>query len=160
MVVNVSQAVPAVFPALGQNVLRVTIDFALAAWNTIATHEVFTVTGLVKATVFYRVTGNAAAGAGGLVSFGREGALTAFAAAQGFANLTTGNIVIPGATIAAFLGANAYAVDGDADTIIEGLDLGYEITVAAFTGGTIEAVCFWTPISSGATVVAGAGGAL
>lgn len=145
---------------LGQNIVRVVIDFTLASWNTVATHESFTINGLVQACAFYRVTGNAAAGAGGLISVGREGLTTAFAAAQLFSNLTTGNIIIPGATVAALLGTDAYQIHAGANTILEGLDLGYEITVAAFTGGTIEAICLWTPISSGATVVAGTGGAL
>lgn len=145
---------------LGQNAVYVTVDLSVAAWNTVATHEVFTVTGLVKAIAFYRVTENAAAGAGALISFGREGSTTTFAAAQLFSNLVAGNFIQPGGTTSAFMGFDTYQAVAGALTVIEGLDLGYEITVNAFTDGTLEAVCFWTPISAGSRVVAGTGAAL
>jgi hypothetical protein len=43
---------------------------------------------------------------------------------------------------------------------IDGLDIGYEITGEALTSGNIVFHCVWDPLSAGASVVAGAGGAL
>lgn len=44
--------------------------------------------------------------------------------------------------------------------IAGGMDVGYEITGAALTGGVLEFHCVWVPLSSDGLVEAGAGGAL
>ena len=41
-----------------------------------------------------------------------------------------------------------------------GLDVGYEITGAALTGGSLEFHCVWVPLDDNGLVEAGAGGTL
>jgi len=144
--------------------LQTSINFATAGWNEVRSHEVFTVTGFVSALVFYRVTQSLTSGGAATVAFGDQGSTGRYSAAQAYTNLTAGNLVSPGATVSAFLRLwNNYFVSGtgnNADNVYIDWDLGYEIAAAALTGGIIEATCFWTPISDGATVALGNGEAL
>lgn len=145
------------------NVARVSIDFSLPAWKTVASHEVFEVTGLVKVQVLYLVRETLVSAGAPTISFGYEGALTAYAAAQVHTNLVAGVWVAPGGTV--FTINNQTGIFNNAGTgrgadIISGLDLGFNVNVAELTDGEIEAICYWSPVSAGAMVVAGAGGAL
>ena len=150
---------------LGQFRTEYTIDFTVAAWKTVATHEVFTVTGLVRVLLFWRCTESLLGGAGALaqIAFGVEGETNRYAGAQLCTAIDAGEFVAPAAggavtklETSAFIGH----ATNDADTVLDGLDIGYEITVEAETDGTIQAICFWTPISSDGAVVVGAGGVL
>jgi len=58
--------------------LSVTADFALAAWNTIATHEVFTVTGTVRVRIVPRISASLTSGGALTAQLGVAGATTAF----------------------------------------------------------------------------------
>ena len=149
------------FSTLGMNRTVVSIDLTSATWNTLASHEVFTVTGLVRCLVFWRIT-EGFAGIGASVQFGREGATSEYALSSVVGNFTAGTFVIPGGTVATNDEAGNFLNSAtlDADMLLDGLDIGYEITGAALTDGTIQAICFWTPISPDGAVVAGAGGVL
>jgi hypothetical protein len=46
------------------------------------------------------------------------------------------------------------------DYVINGLDIGYEITGAALTGGVLVFHCVWEPLNDSGLVEAGAGGTL
>ena len=99
----------------------------------------------------------------GAIAFGVEGETNRYAGAQLCTAIDAGEFVAPAASGAvtkletsAFIGH----ATNDADTVLDGLDIGYEITVEAETDGTIQAICFWTPISSDGAVVVGAGGVL
>jgi hypothetical protein len=147
------------------NMVMKTIDFSDATWNTAATHEVFTVTGVVRAMVIYRVTESLASAGSPTIAFGVEGTTNDYAAAQNHTNLTAGRFVSAAGTVATNIMrwqvvTAAATANTPADNIINGLDIGYVIATAAMTDGTVEAYCFWSPISAGATVVEGAGGAL
>lgn len=157
---------PPVYHAALPNFLRVNVPFTSANWNTIGSHEVFTLTGFVRVHVMYLVTGSLTSAGAAQISFGREGTTAEYAAAQVVTNLSAGRAVAPGGTFvgAANWASNFMRFDSAglrADFFIpNGNDLGYEITVADLTGGTIEAVCNWAPLSSDGLVVAGAGGSL
>jgi hypothetical protein len=159
-----AQGIPAGQGLLGPNRVDVTIDFSAAAWNTVAGHEVFTVTGMVRATCFYLCTEDLTGGAGAEIAFGREGATGAYNTARVVTGYDVGLYANP-----AIAGAptNVLSLEdfvGDpvtlADLIISELDLGYAISVNPATDGTILAVCFWSPISPNGRVVAGTGAAL
>ncbi len=146
-----------------ENRVRVLIDGTLAAWNTVATHEVFTVTGMVRLLVLYFVRTTIGSAGAAQMSFGREGATSNYAAAQVVTGLTTGVFVVPAGTVSTQVTANSIILQPttvNADLIISGLDIGYEVTVAALNAGVIEAYCYWSPVSDSGLVVAGAGGAL
>ena len=155
------EAIPSGIEALGRYKTKVTVDFTLAAWNTVANHRLFTVTGVVRAVGLYVVTGSLTSGGAATISFGWTFSNTAYAAAQTFANLTAGNIVNPNGTVTvaaltqAFISTAAYA-----DVISDAQNLGYAIATAALTGGAMDAYCFWTPLSDDGSVAAGTGGAL
>lgn len=143
-----------------------TVDFTSATWNTVGTHELFTVTGLCQvATAYFIPTSLTSAGAPTL-SFGIEGATTAYNTAQLHTVYSTLNHVRSGALSPAStvqwgeLTTTAQSALNGGLMILNGPDIGYEILIAAMTGGAIDAYCFWTPLESGASVVLGAGGAL
>lgn len=151
-------------PLLGQYKTKTSIDFTQVAWNTVANHRVFTVTGMVRAIVFYDVTGNLASGGGATISFGDTTAVANYSAAQAFGNLLATNFVVPALTIATVKQTGQfmdYTVSAyQSDSIYKGVNIGFAIAVAALTGGTIDAYCFWTPINDAGLVVPATGGAL
>lgn len=150
-----------------ENTLQVSIDLSNSTWNTVASHEVFTVTGPVRHLVLYYISESLDSGGAAMISFGRAGAVTQYSAAQTYTNLTAGKLVLPGGTTLLNIGQwGAYfqrfdgtgtAADSANPT---GNDLGYDVTAAALTDGTILAYCFWSALAPGGLVVAGAGGSL
>lgn len=138
-----------------QNHLVVTADLATgSSWETAASHEVFTVTGLVRVRLWALCTENVAGG--GSIQFGYEGATDGLIASTTATDLDANELwydATPTTQIDTF--ANVVF-----DRVINGLDIGYEITAAATTNGTLEFHCVWEPLTAGASVVAGAGGTL
>lgn len=135
--------------------IAVTADMANATWNTQTTHEVFDVTGRVRARILILCAVNIA-GAGS-IQFGYAGVTNAFVASTAGTDLDVGDIWID-ATPTETNGAFATMVT---DRVVpNGLDIGYEITVAALTGGSLVFHCWWEPLDALGNVVAGAGGVL
>lgn len=137
------------------NYIAVTADFTSATWNTIATHEVFTVTGLVRMFVIAEVTGNGA-GATATIELGNEASTGTWIAATTITDMASGEI---------WADATPTETEGNYssllfDKVVNAVDIGYEIKVAAATGGSIVFHCCWEAINSTGAVVAGAGGAL
>ena len=152
-VANVNQEVS----ANNSRYLAVTATMTESTWNTVGTHEVFTVTGAVRARMWITCGDNVGSAADGAsVSFGVAGATTAFIAATAEDTLDTGELWHSNSPAA------AYAAFGTAvmDYVINGLDVGYDITVEDLTGGVLTFHCVWEPLSATGAVVAGAGGTL
>lgn len=146
-----------------ENRLVVNVDFEQAAWNTVASHKVFSITGAVVAFVIFRVTETLTSGGAAQISFGRQSDTDSYAAAQVITNLTAGVLVNPGASTTQARGLGVFRAAGTtpADSVLSSIaNYGYEITVADLTNGSLECICYWTPISEGATVVAGTGTAM
>lgn len=146
------------------NYFAVTADMTSATWNTQASHETATVTGMVRVMILIECTGTLTDAADGAsIQFGYEGATSGWigstgAAGAGGNGLAAGEIWIdatPADLQAAF--ATAFVVD---KVIAGGLDIGYEITGAALTGGTLVFHTWWWPLNATGAVAAGAGGAL
>lgn len=144
------------------NLLYVTADLSSATWNTAATHEVFVVTGVVRAKLWIVCTATLTDAADAArIQFGDETttnsmiAITAGATA-GAALIATGDLWYD-ATPDLLIANYSTAVF---DKVINGLDIGYEVSGAAFTGGSLVFGCEWQALSAGATVTAGAGGVL
>ena len=147
------------------NRLEVSIDFSNATWNTVASHEVFTLTPPVAFMVTYYVSASLASGGAPTIAFGDENNAARYAAAQVHTNLTANVFVNPQATVSGVLqlGDDLGMWDQakiNALAFAAGYDLGYTIAVAAMTGGTILATCCWTAKGAGGSIVEGAGGAL
>lgn len=145
------------------NHIVVTANMENATWNTVATHEILTITGAVRLQVWAVCTeGMTSAGGAGAseIRFGSE---------------TSTQLL--GYTNDADWSANTFVVFSNGSgggsvfdlqltpTVIKEIllyneDFGYEIANYALTDGTIEFHCVWWPMRTSATVVAGAGGTL
>lgn len=135
------------------NYLAVAADFSSATWNTVATHEILTVTGLVRVRIIPVCTVDLT-GASATIALGVEGAATTFIAA------TTGTDIDAGEIWLGTTPAGQFAYSSVVDRVVQGLDIGYVVATAALTAGAITFHVWWDPLETGATVVAGAGGTL
>lgn len=128
-----------------------------ATWNTQASHEVFTVTGLVRLRMWVECTTNlASAGDAAQLQLGVEGATNAFIAATNEDALDANDIWYDATpTVVYDTAANSIL-----DYVVNGLDVGYEITGEALTAGALTFHCAWDALNSTGNVAAGAGGSL
>ena len=148
--------------ALAGNYIAVTADLSAATWNTVASHEVLTVTGLVRLRIWIECTKTLVDAADGAdIQFGLEGVTDAFIAATGAAG-KGGSTLSAGELWYDTSPATVYDTMGNVvmDYVVNGLDVGYEITGAALTDGTLVFHCVWEPLNASGNVVAGAGGTL
>jgi hypothetical protein len=156
------------FPGSGSirlsNYFTITADMTSATWNTIASHEIATVTGLVHMVIIPECTSTLTDAADGAsIQLGVEGSTAALIASTGAAGAGGNTIATTEQWLDATpadLVATRTALNALDFTVGGGLDVGYEITGAALTGGTIIFHVFWEPISSTGAVTAGAGGTL
>lgn len=140
--------------------LRNEIDFSLAQWNAVGTHEVFTVTGFVKIFLLARILQSLAGGAGATIQLREEGG-GVIIPATGFAVLTAPNVWWNNGGV----GAVKNEFDGFVDSsyfyrLSNGPDYGFNVAVNPLTAGRIEFYGIWTPLSADGLVVAASGGAL
>lgn len=148
------------------NAFTVTADMTSATWNTIASHEIATTTGLVHYIIIPHCTSTLTDAADGAsIQLGVEGSTAVLIASTGAAGAGANTIstnefwldATPSDLVDTRTAENAldFWVDG-------GLDVGYEITGAALTGGTLKFEIFWEAgdAAGAGTAVAGAGGTL
>jgi len=153
------------------NHLVVVADLATGSgWETVASHEVFTVTGLVRVRMWALCTETLTSGGTPTLVIGVEGDTDQFITNLG--SWTAGDVFVwlASNTMAGANGENWALTNGDIaglsvypvvlDIVLYGIDIGYEIGTAAMTDGTLEFHCVWEPLSAGATVAAGTGGTL
>ena len=138
------------------NKLTVTADLSSATWNTVASHEIAVVTGLVRVQILplCTVTGDDTSGNTGTISLGWDGTVAGMIAATEVDDLAAGEFwydATPTTTGEAF----ATAV---LDFVLDGKDIGYTIATEAAVAGSIKFHIWWIPLESGATVTAGEGG--
>jgi len=149
--------------ALASNHIAVTANMASATWNTAASHEVFTVTGTVRMWLWVLCTDTLTDAADAAdIQFGVAGATDAFiaataAAGKGGAGLAAGEVWCDATPADTYGNASSLILD---KIVSGGLDVGYEITGAALTGGSLEFHCVWVPLDDTGNVEAGAGGTL
>jgi hypothetical protein len=140
------------------NYFTVTADLTSATWNTAAAHEIAVVTGLVMVSILAQVTdtGDDTSGDTATIALGVEDATAAMIAATEVDDLLAGELwydTTPTTTAEAVATALLR-------WIVNGSDIGYTIAAEAAIAGTIVFHIWWVPLSSDATVAAGAGGAL
>ena len=149
------------------NYFSVIADMTSATWNTQSKHEIATVTGIVHMIVIPSITGTLTDAAdAAYIQLGTEVdtasliASTEAAGAGGGGILSTGEIWVD-ATPSDVV-AQRTKIDALDFLVANGADVGYEITGAALTGGTIKFHVFWEQLPTDPTgaVVAGAGGVL
>lgn len=139
------------------NYLSVTATMTSATWNTETTHEVFTVTGLVRLRMWIECTTNVtSSGGGATLTFGPETLGTGIIAATGEDDIDAGELWYDDSPTTAY---DTYA-NAVFDYVVNGLDIGYDIDGEALTAGVLVFHCVWEPLNSTGNVTAGAGGAL
>jgi hypothetical protein len=143
---------------LTEQYLSVDANLAQAAWNTVASHKVFNVTGAVRMRMYNECTVAGVNTAGSAqICYGLAGSTSAFIAQTPISQFGIGDMWIDATP------AETHATYGSAiidQVIVGGVDVGYEITGSAPSGGTIRFHCLWTPLSADGAVTAGTGSAL
>jgi len=142
--------------------LVVTANMTSAVWNTVDTHEVFTVSGAVRARMWIicRDTLTDAANLA-TIRFGIADWVIAFigetpAAGKDGVTINAGEFWFDTSGSSIYVDPAA----GILDLMVIDSDIGYRIVGEALTGGELEFHCVWEALEEGATVVAGAGGSL
>lgn len=148
-----------------KNYFAVNADMTSATWNTVAKHEIATVTGSVHMKIIPEITSTLTDAADGAsIQFGDEVLTSSLigstqCAGGGGKTLSTGELWFD--TSASTTAAKKSLYDNLDFVIVHGLDVGYEITGAALTGGNIRFHVYWEEVgTAGGTVTAGAGGTL
>jgi hypothetical protein len=136
------------------NYIPVSVDFSSATWNTVATHEILTVTGAVRLRIIPICSTDLTTAGAGTIQLGDEGSTTAFIAATAGADIDAGEIWLTGTP------AKVMAFSSVIDRVESGNDIGFQIVTDAFTGGIIVFHCWFEPLNATGAVVAGAGGTL
>ena len=141
------------------NYFSVDVPMTSATWNTVAAHEIITVTGSVHIQMILEITGTiTSVGGNATLILGDETTTNsliastdaeALAAGEWWADATATRTIIDDIRIAGL------------DFIVSGKDIGYTIGTEAFNGGNIIFHVYWEEIGNpGGTCVAGAGGVL
>ncbi len=129
----------------------VSITFAALTTGAVATHEILTVTGLVRLRIAAVCSVNVA-GAGS-IQLGVEGVTNALIASTTGTDLDAGELWYDATPTTAYdTFANVVF-----DRVINGLDVGYEVTADTLTSGTVIFYYWWEPLNSTGAVVAADG---
>ena len=145
------------------NYFAVTADMTSATWNTVASHEIATVTGMVHMIVIPECTETLTDTADGAsIQLGHQSLTTALIASTTAA--TAGTVIETGEIWVDATPADVMVLRSGFEPldfiIAGGLDIGYEITGAALTDGTLVFHVWYEPLNSTGAVTAGAGGSL
>jgi hypothetical protein len=138
------------------NFIQVTADMGTTTWNTVATHEILTVTGTVRVRMLIECTESIAdADNTGMIQLGVAGATNAFIAATTGTAIDANDLWYDTTPTTTYDTTSTCLLD---KVVTGGVDIGYEIATTDFTNGTLVFYCWWEPISSDGAVVAGTGG--
>jgi hypothetical protein len=139
--------------------LAVDVDLSQTAWRTVASHKVFNVVGMNRIKLYTECIASGVDAAGSAqICMGLVGSTSAFVVATPVSQFT--NIgrfwldATPTETHATFASA---LID---QVVPNGINIGYEISGSAPSGGTLRFHALWTPLSPSGQVTAGLGSAL
>lgn len=137
------------------NYFAVTADLTSATWNTVAAHEIATVTGAVRVRILPICTSDVTSGGAITFILGTE------TTTNGMIASTDGTTIDAGEAWLTTTPSHLHAKTAVLDFIIAaGQDIGYTIGSNAATGGTIVFHVWWEPLDATGAVAAGAGGVL
>lgn len=137
--------------------IEVTADLSSATWNTVAAHEIATVSGLVRVMIVaeVEVEGDDTSGNTATIALGFDGTPAGMIAATEVDDLAAGELWYDATpTTTGDTKANAML-----DFVINGKDIGFTIAEEAATAGQIKFHIWWFPLEDDAEVAAGEGGA-
>ena len=130
----------------GSYVERKTVVFATGTTGAIGNHDIFTVTGAAHVVVVGYCTADLT-GATATISLGTDGVVA------GLIALTTATTIDNG-----MIWFDTAPSECETLTSLGGAwvsdNISYDVLTAPIDTGTITFVCFWTPVSANATVVA------
>ena len=152
-----NQIIGADFSYNRANYFEVTADFSSATWNTVAAHEIVTVTGAVRVKIIPRCTSSITAGGAITLILGTETTTDGLILSTDATTIDSGMFWLTATP--SHLAAHSSTVPLDF-IIANGQDIGYTVGTSAGTGGTILFDVWWEAISSNGNCVAGAGGVL
>jgi len=133
------------------NYLAVPITFVAGTTGTVATHELFTVTGLVRVKIVAECTVNVAGT--GSVQLGEETNTDSMIAVTAGTDLDAGELWYDATPTTATDATSTVILD----KIVNALDVGYEISVGTLTSGAITFHCWYEPLNATGAVVASDG---
>jgi len=126
-----------------------------ATWNAKTAHEILAVSGTNRIRIIPYCTTGIACSAGGLFRLGDSITTNGLIANTTGVGIDTGEYWFHASSVSNTKNlAYNHVID-----VITNLDIGYTIT-SATTAGNLRFLCWWEPLEAGATVAAGAGGAL
>lgn len=135
----------------GANYIAVPITFAALTTGSVASHEILTVTGMVRVVIIPVCTTNVAGS--GTIELGVAGDTDLFLGTTTGTDIDAGELWLD--TSPAELAWNWSSV---LDKVVpNGLDIGYEVKTDTLTGGAITFHCWWWPLDSTGAVVAADG---
>lgn len=140
------------FKYAAPNYVAVPITFVVGTTGAVATHEILTITGMVRLRILAECTVNVAGT--GAIQLGVAGATDAIIASTTGTDIDAGEI---------WFDASPTELYGDTASLIldkiiaGGIDVGYEITANTLTGGTVIFHCWWEPLNATGAVVAADG---
>lgn len=140
------------------NFIQVTADMSSTTWNTVASHEILTVTGTVRVRMIIECTENIAdADNTGMIQLGVAGATDAFISATTGTAIDANDLWYDTTPTTTYDTTSTCLID---KVVTGGVDIGYEISTTDFTNGELKFYVWFEPISSTGNVTAGAGGTL
>lgn len=140
------------------NFIQVTADMASTTWNTVATHEILTVTGTVRVRMIIECTENIAdADNTGMIQLGVAGATDAFIGATTGTAIDANDLWYDTTPTTTYDTTSTCLID---KVVTGGVDIGYEISTTDFTNGELKFYVWYEPISSTGAVTAGTGSTL
>lgn len=140
------------------NYLSVSLNFSSDLWNTIGSHRLFTVNGLVRMKLIARIVSDCSDGGGGLgtISFGVTGSTGAFISSSCKINdLSAGELWY--ATTSA---VKQISYASMIDRIVNNVNVGITIATHAAVSGIINFNCLWYAFEPDSVVSPSYGGVL
>ena len=133
------------------NYLGVPIVFSALTTGSVATHELFTVTGLVRVKIVAECTVNVAGT--GSIQLGEETTTDSMIAVTAGTDLDAGELWYDATPTTATDTTSTVILD----KIVNALDVGYEISVGTLTSGAITFHCWYEALNATGAVVASDG---
>ena len=135
-----------------QNYGSVSITFAAGTTGSVASHEILTITGLVRLRMWVECTVNLA-GATATIELGEETTSTSLIAQTTATDIVAGELWYDATPTTAIDAFGTVVLD----KVINALDVGYTIGTAAISAGTLVFHYVWEPLNATGAVVAADG---
>ena len=135
-----------------QNYGSVSIEFAAGTTGSVASHEILTITGLVRLRIWVECTEDLA-GATATIELGEETTSTSLIAQTTATDIDNGELWYDATPTTATDAFSTVVLD----KVINGLDVGYTVGTAAISDGTLVFHYVWEPLNSTGAVVAADG---